>query len=62
MSREDYNKLFSEVSASIYAAYPDFGPSSSDPGLKVRVMRANIAAGMVLENLGEFHYRIIDPD
>lgn len=64
MSRQDYNKLFSEVTASILAAYPEF-PNNviNEPGmLKMKVLRAEIAAGMVLENLGNFHYKILDPD
>ena len=69
MTREAYDLLFKEVTASIYAAFPDFpnnlictGPNEETGARKVRTLRAEIAAGMVLENLGYFKYQISDPD
>lgn len=64
MTREAYDMLFSEVVAAIFHAYPEFPNNTlfDDSTRKVRVLRAEIAAGMVLGVMGEFHYGVTAPD
>lgn len=70
LSKLDYKKLYSEISASIFAAYTERRDGELDAApaamaalpLRIRVLQADLATRMVLENLAHFRYKIIDPD
>lgn len=70
LSQGDYRKLFSEIAASIFAAYTERrdGELGEVPtalalhSLRIRVLQADLATTMVLQNLAHFKYKIIDPD
>jgi hypothetical protein len=53
LSREDYDHALGIATVAISGAYPDFPNNVLGKGdADLRVMRANIAAGVVLESLG----------